>query len=311
MCFIANFCASSQDSVSTDIPPCASPEQLASLFSGTIVYEGDPVEGEDPARSFDVWVIGAPDWTPKLVAGDPGFDGHPSWSPDGQRIVYSAHGQRNPDLFLIDPDGRNRTRLTYAEGRDDYPKWLPEGIVYTSGRKRNVIDPASREIRPYDAVGPDVEGYTFSPDRKRMVFTKRLPISIETYRLFLAKADGTVIRQLTDEHPREIQPQWSPVDNRIAYTGGTGGRSGTWEVYVLDLDTGEKRQLTDNPGADWAQGWSPDGEWVLIASEYEGDWDVYAIRPDGTDRIRITCHSGNARGPSWTSAQTLAEKSGR
>ena len=54
-------------------PPCASAAEL-SFLSGTIVYEGDPVEGEDPERSFDIWVIGAPDWTPKLVAGGPGCD---------------------------------------------------------------------------------------------------------------------------------------------------------------------------------------------------------------------------------------------
>jgi TolB protein len=288
-----------------DPPPCATPEQLSSLLSGTIVYEGDPVEGEDANRSFDVWVIGAPDWTTKLVVGDPGFDGHPAWSPDGQRIVYSAHGQQNPDLFVINPDGSNRIRLTTAEGRDDYPTWFPEGIVYRSATGSKVIDVQSRIIRPYEVLGPEIEGFSWSPDRTRVVFSQRLPAVIERYRLFLAAMDGTVIRELPSEHARAIQPHWSPVDNRIIYTAGSGGRTGDFEVYVLDLDSGTNEQLTVNPGVDWASGWSPDGEWVLISSEYGGNWDVYAMRPDGTDRIRITCHRGVARGPSWTSAEPL------
>jgi TolB protein len=308
---MVGFDALGQDSGNAEIPPCASPEKLATLFSGTIVYEGDPIDGEDPNRSFDIWVIGAPDWTPKLVAGDFGFDGHPVWSPDGQRIVYSAHGDKNPDLYLIDPDGRNRTRLTTAEGRDDYPKWLPEGIVYKNGSKRLLMDPVSGEIATFEAIASGVEGYTFSSDRKRIIFTRRIPSSIETYRLFLAESDGTVIRQCPSEHPRAIMPHWSPVDNRIVYSGGDGQRDGKWEVYSLDLDTGTTTQLTDNPGADWAQGWSPDGKWVLIASEYGGNWDIYAIRPDGSDRIRITCHAGNARGPSWTRAEPLAKTRSR
>lgn len=288
-------------------PPCATPEQLAALFSGTIVYEGDPVEGADPVRSFDIWIIGAPDWTPRLVSGEAGFDGHPAWSPDGRRIVYSAHGMGNADLYLIDPDGGNRTRLTSAEQRDDYPKWLSEGIVYKSGTQRQIIDPVSREIRPYEAVDPEVEGYTFSPNRKRMVFTKRMSNSFEIYHLFIARANGTIIRQLTNEHRREIEPHWSPVDNRIAYAGGTGGRTGKWDVYLLDLDTGEKKKLTRNRGADWVCGWSPNADWVLMTSEFGGNWDIYAIRPDGTNRIRITCHAGDARYASWTSAEPLAK----
>lgn len=279
-------------------PPCATPKELAQL-SGTIVYEGDPVEGADPRRGFDIWVVGAPEWTPRLVVGDPGFDGHPAWSPAGDRIVYSAHGSRNPDLYVVNPDGANRTRLTFDKGRDDYPKWLAEGVVYRTGGRFKLIDPATGRSMPYELVPADIEDFAWSPDRSQLAVVNA------DARLYLAKSDGTKTRQLTNRFPREIHPFWSPDGKHVAYSVGDGRRDGKWDVYLLNLDTGAEKRVTDNPGADWACGWSPDGKWILITSEYNGNWDIYAIRPDGANRIRITCHQGNARYASWTAAEPL------
>jgi len=286
-------------SMAEDAPPCATPAELAQL-PGTIVYEGDPIEGPDPNRDFDVWIIGTPDWTPRLLAGGSGFEGHPVWSPDGARIVYSSHDDRNPDLYLINPDGTNRTRLTLEEGRDDYPTWIPEGIVYKRENSWHIVSPETGATRPYLKFDESIDRFAVSPDGSRIALVKR---PFGSYHLFLADASGKIIRQLTNELPREIHPCWSPDGKQIAYSGGDGLRNGKWDVYILDVDSGASRKVTTNPGPDWACGWSPDGAWLLITSAYNDNWDIYAIRPDGTNRLRITCHAGNARYASWTSAE--------
>lgn len=292
-------------------PPCTDQAGLAKLFTGTIVYEGDPVEGEDSTRSFDVWVIGAPDWTPRLVVGEPGFDGHPSWSPDGTRIVYSGHQDRNPDLHIVDPKSTQRRSITTSENRDDYPHWLPEGIVYTSGRERRIVDPDTGDDKLYRALDERIEHFVYSPDRSQMATVVRPAGASDIRHLYLATAGGELLKPLADSDPRDMHPFWSPDGRAIVYSAGDGRRDGEWEVYLVDVESGEKRQLTHNPGADWACGWSPDGKWVLITSEYEGNWDIYAIRPDGSDRTRITCHKGNARYASWTFAEPLRESEPR
>lgn len=286
--------------------PCASSAELAQL-SGTIVYEGDPVEGADPARNFEVWVVGSPDWSPQLVAGGPGFDGHPAWSPDGRRIVYSSHAGRTPDLYVVNPDGSDPRRITHSEGRADYPKWLPEGIVYKSRGKWLIIDADDGTSRPYARIGPEIDDFALSPDGLRAVVVKRGPGLSDSSHLYLADRDGVIVRQLTNRFRREIHPAWSPDGTQIVYSGGDGTRNGQWEVFLLDVETGESRQVTQNPGADWACGWSPDGEWILMVSEYKENWDVYAIRPDGSNRIRITCHAGNARYATWTNTKRIVE----
>ena len=53
--------------------------------------------------------------------------------------------------------------------------------------------------------------------------------------------------------------------------------------------------------------WALDGSYLLISSEVGGNWDIYAIRPDGTERLRISCHDGDVRAPAWTEHTPLAD----
>ena len=268
-------------------------------FTGMIVYEGDPPEGVDASRGFDVWLVGAPDWEPVLVEGARDFDGHPSPSPDGSRIVYASHVGRESRLYIYDIDRKTRVQALGDDEFGDYPKWTGEGIIYSSPRGWRILNTDTGEISKYTALKRNVHSFTRSRYGKRMIVATRTRNPVDETHLFLTDAEGEVIRQLTDEHVRELHPYWHPTDNRILYSGGDGTRDGRWEVWILDLDSGEKRAITTNEGADWACGWSPDGEWVLITSEYGGNWDIYAIRPDGSERTRVTCHEGNARYATW------------
>ena len=277
-------------------PPCATPEELAAL-GGTIVYEGDPPDGPDPALGFEVFVIGAPDWQPRHIAGGPDFDGHPSWSPDGSRIVYQSNAAGNADLFLVDPDGTRLEALAASDGDEVYPHWLSEGIVYRRGLQHRLIDLDTGERAPFLALGPDIDRFTFSPDRSQTVVSKGF---FRTWHLFLAEPDGTIIEQLTDDCDMEAHPSWAPNGSRVSYSCK---QRDAWDVRIIDVDTREISVVTTQPGEDWNGGWAANGERVLVASAYDGNWDIYAIRPDGTERLRVTCHAGAARYPSWTAAE--------
>ena len=82
-----------------------------------------------------LFVIPAEGGTPRqLTAGDYHHDGGVTWSPDGQRLVFSAnrngdweYSRRNTDLWAVDVNGGNLEQLTDRDGPDGSPGFSPDG----------------------------------------------------------------------------------------------------------------------------------------------------------------------------------------
>ena len=60
-------------------------------------------------------------------------------------------------------------------------------------------------------------------------------------------------------------------------------RDGDWEVFVMNADGTEVRQLTDNDDWDGVPAWSPDGKRIAFASDRDGDLEIFVMNADGTD----------------------------
>ena len=73
-------------------------------------------------------------------------------------------------------------------------------------------------------------------------------------------------------------------------------RDGDWEVFVMNADGTEVRQLTDSDGWDGSPDWSPDGKRIAFTSDRYGDWEVFVMNADGSD-VYSTGQGGWA--PSW------------
>jgi Tol biopolymer transport system component len=75
-------------------------------------------------------------------------------------------------------------------------------------------------------------------------------------------------------HPSDTAPSWSPDGSQVAFTSS---RSGNWEIYLVDLQSGTERRLTDHGAADVAPAWAPDGRRLAFLSNREGKWGVYVL----------------------------------
>ena len=140
-----------------------------------------------------------------------------------------------------------------------------------------------------------------SPDGARIAYAVR---SIEGYAtLWIANRDGSNPRALTSgAEANDMWPAWSPDGTRIAFQGDRGG--GLSDIYVINLDGTGLRQLTFDPlpgvTAEVHPAWSPDGSRIAFASNVGGHYDLYTIRPDGTDLKRITSTIDSDLEPSWS-----------
>ena len=72
------------------------------------------------------------------------------------------------------------------------------------------------------------------------------------------------------------------------------------DLYVVDSQGGEARQLTMNPSYDYSPVWSPDGKWIAFASDRYGNFDIFRISVKGGECRRITTHSAKETPWSFT-----------
>jgi len=172
----------------------------------------------------------------------PGVSRYPSFSPDGERVAFTWTGpnQDNPDVYVQQIGVGSPLRLTTDPANDFNPVWSPDGR-WIAFLRRIPDDPARSEVLLVPPAG--------GPERK--VSQISVP---ETYFLF----------------PPYLA--WCPDSSCLILTDSLG-RSQPAALFVLSLDTGEKRQLT-RPQApalgDSHPAVSPDGRWLAFRHQSNG-----------------------------------------
>lgn len=72
----------------------------------------------------------------------------------------------------------------------------------------------------------------------------------------------------------DTAPAWSPDGTQVAFTSA---RSGNWEIFLIEIATGQEVRLTDDPALDLAPVWSPNGRQLAFLSNRGGAWSVHVI----------------------------------
>ena len=77
-------------------------------------------------RNSDIYIMNADGSSQKRLTSSPGLDLHPSWSPDGKKIVFWSYNRDgNPEIYIMNPDGSEQTNLTNNPAIDAMPYWSP------------------------------------------------------------------------------------------------------------------------------------------------------------------------------------------
>jgi Tol biopolymer transport system component len=201
-----------------------------------------------------------------------------SWSPDQSGIVVGAclpcdqaePGQppttvQKMHLFVVPVDGsavRDVVGITSGAFDDWRAAWSPDASTFAAIRSE-----CQSEITPVCHPGHPIS-------------VLELVDAADGSEQVLARPDGQV-----------TAPKWSPTGARIAFRTSTDESGG--HVFVIDADGGNLVSL----GAGTLLGWSPDGDWLLVARVAQDGSvsDNWVVRADGTDER----HVGSFLGAAW------------
>lgn len=117
------------------------------------------------------------------------------------------------------------------------------------------------------------------------------------YRLIVADSDGereTVILQQTQQPI--VTPTWSPKGDAVAYVSFETGRPA---IFMQELATGVRTQLTDFSGLNGAPVWSPDGKQLALVLSKDGSPDIYIMDIATRQLKRMTSHFAIDTEPEW------------
>jgi len=181
--------------------------------------------------------------------------------PVESKIVYYSHRDGNYEIYTMNADGSNQTRLTFNDAADSAPVWSPNGrqIAFDSDRDGNeeiyVMDTDGKNQRRL-THHPGVDAYPhWSPDGSQITFTSNRDAKggIEIY---VMDADGGNVTQVTDVGFAQ-NSHWSPDGKWILFQHG--------QIYAIRPDGTDMWQVsTPRENATmFLGGWSPDGKQVL------------------------------------------------
>lgn len=203
----------------TEIAFCSSPKPHQ---SGIYIINTDGI------RQFRVF----------LTNEAPASINHPSWSPDGERIVFSTFR----GIVVMDRDGSNPIKLN-PDHEGFHPDWSPDGskIVFVSGFDGNdnlfTVSPEGGKwtritVHPGNEENPD-----WSPDGRRITFSSHRD---GQWGIYSIGSDGQneVYLGLPDRHARD--PSWSPDGTKIAFES-------EWDIFIMEADGTNVLNVTDTP----------------------------------------------------------------
>lgn len=270
--------------------------------------------------NYEIYVINSDSSGLQNLTNTPGYELYPHWSPNKDQIVFMAGTEASLEdisIYTMNSDGSNLQELVAFEQQPAFlpSLWSPDStqiafFTFNAGKTElYVVDPTDgvlRKLNDFVYKYPQL-ALSWSPDGSEIATISNCgegqENSIDSLSVCVTNvANGSVHAIATfTEHPfigNSIFPMlsWSPDGSQIAFADGEDG-----QIYLVNTDGSNLRNLTNNAAFNNNPVWSPDGAQIAFVSAQDGvNWKIYAVNTGGSNLGLLSETTGNEAFPMWS-----------
>jgi dipeptidyl aminopeptidase/acylaminoacyl peptidase len=245
------------------------------------VTRGDLEKDESRSR---IWMVPAAGGEAIAMTAEKESSSMPRWSPDGRYLAFlSARDGGQKQLWTLGRNGGEAVQASDTAQSVDAYAWAPDG------RRLALVlrDPKPEEIAAREQ-GDKYEEKTPGPwviDREQFKTDYVGYLDRRRTHIYVLDLDSGALRQLTFGDFDDSEPAWSPDGERIAFTSKRTEKpdlsydTDIWTVSATAVaERPELSRVSDNPGADAAPAWSPDGKRIVHTAITHPETSLYSTQ---------------------------------
>jgi Tol biopolymer transport system component len=218
----------------------------------------------------------------------------PRWSPNGANLalIGSSQGNSHDSVFVVSSDGKSK-RFLPSSGSGvgiSSTAWISnDELVFVRGDsavasaylvrqnlRSGVIrsSPWPQQSIVLDVARPATMVFDTYPSRAGLREVPLGPHAVAASEHWIAHGNSV-----------DRQPQYSPDGKRILFSST---RSGSIDVWQIELESGAVSRLTDGPGTEYDPAFTPDGKKIIYTSDQSGHDEIYLAEADGSGVVKVT-----------------------